>query len=368
MIARAIASQGARVSRGARVLRGARVSRALATVVLLACALTSPSGATAQAPRARDAATRDAATRDALTSDARTIARGVAVSPDTVTVGDPFRVVVRIRAPRGSTLEFPQAPDSGTGVEALDPVAVVPSTDTSVTEQTATYRLAAWDIGKRAIRFADVIVRDSLGERRVAVGGNVSVFVATVLPADSSQRVPKPARALYEFGPPWWWWAIVALVALGVLLLVWRLWRRRRAAVPMVVSTPYEVAEAAFARVEAMALLASGERSLHVALMADVMRSYLERVLPAAKPSLTSSEVLLALRGDARLPMSRLARLLQDVDLVKFAAYAVDASRADVIGREARALVHSVDAALATRVGAGTGANSGAGTATREAA
>lgn len=323
-------------------------------------ALALPVAAAAQGARAgRDGA-----------DDPRAIARGVAVSPDTVTVGDPFRVVVRIRAPRGATIEFPQAPDSGTGVEALDPVSVVPSPDSSATEQTASYRMAAWDVGQRAIRFSDIVVRDSLGERRVAVGADVSIFVASVLPADSAQRVPKPARALYEFGPPWWWWGIVALVALGVLWLVWRLWRRRRPSAPVAVSTPREDAEAAFARVEAMALLASGEPSLHVALMADVLRTYLERVLPSAAPSLTSSEVLLALRGDGRLPMSRLARLLQDVDLVKFAAYAVDAARADVIGREARSLVLAVDASLAPRATAGAtpGATAGAGAESREAA
>ena len=32
---------------------------------------------------------------------------GVAISPETVTVGLPFRVQLRLRAPRGSTMEFP---------------------------------------------------------------------------------------------------------------------------------------------------------------------------------------------------------------------------------------------------------------------
>ena len=95
------------------------------------------------------------------------ISRGVVVLPETVTVGQPFRVVVRVRAPRGSTIDFPQAPDSGTAVEALDPVDVVPSPDTTVTEQTATYRLAAWDVGARALRFADVVVRDGDEEHAV---------------------------------------------------------------------------------------------------------------------------------------------------------------------------------------------------------
>ncbi len=284
----------------------------------------------------------------------RAISRGVAVLPETVTVGDPFRVVVRIRAPRGATLEFAQTPDSGTGVEALDPVVVVPSVDSTATEQTATYRLAAWDVGARAIRIPDVVVRDSSGERRVAVGRALSVFVSSVLPADSSERVPKPPRALFEFGPPWWWWGLVALAALGVVGALWWLWRRRRRPAPRVVRSARDEAEEAFARVEALDLVASGERGLHVALMAEVVRDFLARILPAAAPSLTSSELLLRLRGETRLPLSRLTRFLQDVDLVKFAAFPIDADRAQAVGREARALVDAVDTAVRPRDGGAT--------------
>jgi hypothetical protein len=274
------------------------------------------------------------------------VSLGVAVVPETVTVGDPFRVVVRVRAPRGSTLLFPTGPDSGTGVEALDPVQVVPSSDTTAVEQTATYRLAAWDVGARAIRLADVLVTDASGEQRVPAGARLRVHVASVLPADSSARVPQPARALYEFGPPWWWWFLVALAALGVVGLLWWLWRRKRRPVPVAVRTPYEVAEAEFARIESLELVASGERGLHVALMADVLRAYLSHVLPRAAESLTTSELLHLLRGDARVPLGRLARLLQDVDLVKFAAAPIDAVRATAAGGEAKALVGALDSAL----------------------
>lgn len=284
----------------------------------------------------------------------RAISRGVAVLPETVTVGDPFRVVVRIRAPRGATLEFAQTPDSGTGVEALDPVVVVPSVDSTATEQTATYRLAAWDVGARAIRIPDIVVRDSSGERRVAVGRSLSVFVSSVLPADSSERIPKPPRALFEFGPPWWWWGLVVLAALGVVGALWWLWRRRRRPAPRLVRSARDEAEDAFARVEALDLVASGERGLHVALMAEVVRDFLARILPAAAPSLTSSELLMQLRGETRLPLSRLTRFLQDVDLVKFAAFPIDAERAHAVGREARALVDAVDSAVRSRDGGAT--------------
>ena len=283
------------------------------------------------------------AKRDSLTS---TISRGVSVVPETVTVGQPFRVVVRLRAPRGATLEFPEAPDSGTGVEPLDPVVVVPSSDTLVTEQTATYRLAAWDVGARAIRFPDVLVREGGDEKRIEVGRRLSVFVASVLPADSAQRIPKPPRALFEFGPPWWWWAVVALVALVVIGVVWWLWRRRRGGAAPDIRTPHDHALEEFDRVEALQLVASGEPSHHAALMTDVLRTYLSRVLPLAMPSLTTTELLQRLRGESRLPLARLARLLQLVDLVKFAGASLEVSRAQAAGADAREIVDAVDAVL----------------------
>ena len=71
------------------------------------------------------------------------IQRGVVVQPESVTVGDPFRVVVRVRAPLGSVINFPAGPDTADKVEPLDRVVVVQSEDSTAVEQTATWRLAA---------------------------------------------------------------------------------------------------------------------------------------------------------------------------------------------------------------------------------
>ena len=76
----------------------------------------------------------------------------VSVRPETVTVGDPFTVGIRIRAPRGSVIEFPTGPDSGGPVEMLDPRIVSPfSADSAVSDaadEVARYRVAAWDTGR----------------------------------------------------------------------------------------------------------------------------------------------------------------------------------------------------------------------------
>ncbi len=269
---------------------------------------------------------------------------GVQVTPDTVTVGDPFEVVVRVRAPRGATIEFPQTPDSGAAVEALDPVQVTPSADTTVTENSAMYRVAAWDVGQLRIPFADALVREGNATRRVALAG-VTVFVRSVLPADSTLRVPKPPRDLFTFGPPWWMWVLAVLVAGALLWLGYWLWKRRRRRAPVAVD-PWDEAERDFARVEALGLVAAGERSRHAVLMVEVLRDYLAAVMEDATPSLTTSELLGRLRGSL-LPAQRLAALLAEVDLVKFARRPLGADRALELGREARALAGAAHNAVA---------------------
>jgi hypothetical protein len=263
---------------------------------------------------------------------------GVNVSPDTVKVGDPFRVTVGIRAPRGATIEFPRATDSASTVQSLDPVAVRTSSDTTATERYADYRVAAWDVGQQAIRLADAIVRYNGVERRVPLSG--AVFVQSVLPADSAQRVPKPPRALFELNPfPWW---LIALLIAAAIITGWLIWwwfrRRRKKATPVIVD-PFAHAKSEFQRIEALGLLDAGERGRYVALMVDVVRDYLAARHAQAALSLTSTELERTVRALPTVPEDRLTRVLTEADLIKFARRPVSTDRAREIGREARTIV-----------------------------
>ena len=121
---------------------------------------------------------------------------GVTLDRDTVTVGDVVRLRVRVRAPQGATINFPTAVDSLGPVQSLDPPTVTDGADSaSAADRVATYRMAAWDVGRQPIKLGDVLVQTDDGERRVALT-LPSLFVRSVLPADTSLRVPKPARAL----------------------------------------------------------------------------------------------------------------------------------------------------------------------------
>src|SRR5918999_1701550 len=149
------------------------------------------------------------------------VSYGVRASADTVRVGDPFTLSVRVRAPLGSTIEFPAGPDSTAAVQLIDPRTIRTVADTGALDLTATYRLSAWDVGNQPIQLGEVVVSGAGDDRRISLG-RPSIYVRSVLPADSTLRVPKPARPLIDQGAPQWWrWAVIAAVAALAVLLLW---------------------------------------------------------------------------------------------------------------------------------------------------
>jgi hypothetical protein len=263
----------------------------------------------------------------------------VNIEKDSVRVGDPFRVFLNVTAPLGSTIEFPAALDSTGTVQSIDPRAVFSQPDSANFSQNAVYRVAAWDIGRQPIRLGDVVVRSGSQVRTIPIVGR-SIFVVSVLPADSASRIPKPARALFE-DPfiPWWVWALLAAIA-ALLLGFWWWWRRRkRAGAVAEVVDPYVRAQRDFDRIERLGLVEAGERSRYVALVVDVLREYIADRVAGAPLALTSTELLAATRQARTLPHDRLMRILNEADLIKFARRPVSVERARDLGREAQALV-----------------------------
>ena len=299
-------------------------------LLLLALALLQAPAAPAQTPAAAPPAG---------------VQMGYTVSPETVTVGQPFRVSVRVRAPRGAVVTFPALPDTAGPVQALDPRQAGAAGDPSAVDETAVYRLAAWDVGPLPIGLGDVEVRVDGSVRRISLAG-ARVVVASVLPADTAKRVPKPARDIFAAQPPWWWpWLPIALAVALLLFLLWLWWRRRRRDAVETEVVAIEVAEREFSRVEAMGLLDAGERGRFVALMVDVLRDYLARRVPGAEASLTSSELMQSVRAQRAVPADRLGALLAETDLIKFARRPVARDRAEALGREARLLARDVERA-----------------------
>ena len=273
---------------------------------------------------------------------ARGVQLGIAVRPETVTVGTRFIVAARVRAPEGATIAWPTAPDTSETVEIVSSRMIDSTTDSLRTEETARWRLAAWDTGTITIVFEDAVVTGVDLERRIPLRAHV--YVRSVLPPDTALQVPKPPRDIIAAEPSWWRWVALALLVAAIvsLLLWWYLRRRRRKPLPTPVDA-MQYAEREFTRVERMGLLEAGERGRFVALMVEVMRDYLALRLPGAAPSLTSTELVRFLRARSDLPVQRLAAILTEADLIKFARRPVTAERAREIGHEARAVVRGVE-------------------------
>jgi hypothetical protein len=283
-----------------------------------------------------------AAQTSAANAGAQGIQLGIAVRPETVTVGTRFVVAARLRAPEGATIAWPTAPDTSETLEIVSSRMLDSASDSLRTEETARWRLAAWDTGTITVVFEDAVVTAPELERRIPLRAHV--YVRSVLPADTAQQVPKPPRDIMAADPPWWRWVAIALLIAAVLgvLLWWYLRRRRRRPPPAPVDA-MQYAEREFTRVERMGLLEAGERGRFVALMVEVLRDYLALRLPGAAPSLTSTELLRFLRSRSDLPIQRLAAVLTEADLVKFARRPVTAERAREIGQEARTITREVE-------------------------
>lgn len=269
---------------------------------------------------------------------------GYSVSPDTVVIGQPFDLFIKVRAPTGVRFEFPAGPDTATQngirpIELRGEKLVAMLGDTAV----ALYHLVAWDIGVQPLRFTDVRVTSGGQERRLPLG-DAFVFVKSVLPTDKDLRIPKPARPLIVLPTFDWMRWLAILAALIAAALAWWAWRRYRNR-PKPPIDPYAHAQEEFARIERQRLLEEGRYAEYFAAMVDVTREYLASRVPGVRRSNTTSELLRAMQPrdgiEAELP-----RLLERGDLVKFAGVDSSPEEAREAGRALRAIVDHVEARL----------------------
>jgi hypothetical protein len=267
---------------------------------------------------------------------------GYRVSPDTVLIGQPFSLFIKVLAPKGVRFEFPLGPDTATqnGVRPIElrgEKVVSMLSDTAV----ALYRVVAWDVGTQPLRFPDVRVTFEGQERRLPLAG-ASIFVKSVLPADTSLRIPKPARPLIVLPVINWllWLGLLAAAIAAVLL--WWAWRRYRNR-PSPPIDPYVRAQQEFVRIEARRLLEDGESEQYYAAMVDVVREYLAARIPGVRRSDTSAELVRAMKPrdgvEAELP-----RLLEEADLVKFARAEIAREAAREGGLALKAIVDHIEA------------------------
>lgn len=277
---------------------------------------------------------------------------GLVVRPDTVAVGDPFALVVTVVVPAGARVDWAAIDDTAAVVAMRAPVRVTTMPDGTSRRETATYALAAWDVGALALGVPNPTVRVGNTTLRVPIE-SARIFVRSVLPGDTTLHVPKPAKAMFPRLIPWWekWWPAAAVIA--GLLLLWYLFRRRRRAPEVRRAAPLDPFARAihdFDRLERLSLADAGERGRGVALAVEILRSYLVVRVPAAALSLTSGELLEATADDERVPSERLFYLLDDADAIKFARRPVSTARARELAGEARGIVEQIEETERARI------------------
>lgn len=258
------------------------------------------------------------------------------VSPDTVAVGQPVTLELRVTAPRGALVVFPEAVDSTASIEPLDPVVVTPP-DGDEAPYIATYRLLAWRPGTATIPLGAINVDVGSGLRPVDVP-TTRFVVSTVLPADSALRVPKESRPIIAAPRnllPLYLGAL-ALAALTALI-VWLARRRRRGhALPR---DPHAEAQRAFARLAALDLIGAGEPARHIASAVDIVREYLAARDGRASRGLTTDELIAVLAEDPDVPVRRVESFLRSCDVIRFSPASADATMAESLASEAEAIV-----------------------------
>ena len=257
-------------------------------------------------------------------------------------IGQPFNLFVKIAAPMGVRFEFPAGPDTTTQ-NGVRPIELRGEKIVSMLGDTAValYHLVAWDIGTQPLRFPDVRVTFEGQERRPTLGG-ASVFVKSVLPADTSLRIPKPARPLIVL-PVINWLLWLGLLAAAIAAVFCSGGRGGAGGTgPNRPSIPTR-AQQEFARIEARHLLEDGQLAEYFAAMVDVAREYLAARVPGVRRSDTTSELLRAMKPGSGAEMD-LPRLLEQADLVKFARADVSIEEAREAGLALRAVVDHVEA------------------------
>ena len=271
------------------------------------------------------------------------------VTPDAPAIGEPITIELRVRAPVGAEVRFPVLPDTGTRIEPLDPRTIRDASTAEGVDRTAIYRLIAWDTGAVTPAFTDIIVRRDGRDQRFPVQLG-ALTIRSVLPADTTLRVPKPAADALD-APSLRWRLWLGLAVLLALLIAgyrrWRRWQRERADAP---PDAIGVARAAFAHARALNLLEAGEPGRHLLAHIGVMRRYLAERWPVAGADLTAQELAVALpRGDFPILPDRVVSLIARGEGVAFARARIENGEAMQLGAEAAAVVEDLETVWAAR-------------------
>ena len=238
------------------------------------------------------------------------------VTPAAVTVGDRFRSYLRVRLPAGSRISL-EAFAPNDSLQIVDTVFVRRAGAPAESTVVAVYPLVAWIAGDTLRQSVTLTVtREDGGSRAYRVPLRLPE-VRSVLPADSADLRPRPAKGLLlapAAPSPWWWVLLLVPAALVGALLAWRL-RRGTPAAPRL-----DPRAEALARLARLGEPAPGAAEPLYTAATRVLRQYLARVDGRWGEELTTEEILARVADSGAVDQAALAALLRRADPVKFGA------------------------------------------------
>ena len=274
----------------------------------------------------------------ALAADTAPVTVKTAVAPARATIGTPIRYTIEVTAEPGVDVIVEQPTERIGDLDIIDfgvePTRTVEGRNVIL----RWFSLVGWEPGDVELPAPGVRWKRGDGEPQAVATSATQVAIESVLATvpdatdirDIKDVEPVPADLRPYF------LAAAGLALLGVLVWLFRRWRRRPAAAGAALppSPPHEVAARALSELARRRLLQAGEFVEHYTTLAAIVRTYVEQRFALRAPEMTTEEFLGASARDARLAgahRSLLGQVLRECDLVKFARHVpavVDGERA----------------------------------------
>jgi len=257
-----------------------------------------------------------------LAAPAQSATVSVHTSPDSLTVGDPVTVEVRVEAAAGDVVTFPR-PQTPAQVEVVN----LETPPAEAGTWMGRYTLSVFDVGDIVLPPWSVQVQTDT-QTAIVYTDSIRLHVASVLDDSLAAADIRPLKAQQELPVPlplWIWFALAAVV-LALALFLWHRRRRRRRVViapaaPAI--APHEAALVELRKLEAQQLPASGRIKEHYVRLSEILRQYLEAAPQFGFTALeeTTDEIRRELRARGYKPqlVQTLLALCEEADLVKFA-------------------------------------------------
>jgi hypothetical protein len=257
----------------------------------------------------------------------------VHTTPDSLTVGDPLTLEVRVEAPAG--YEVTLSPGAPSHVKKADVKGFQLEEPEPVTEADAyatwigRYTLSVFDVGEVTLPPWPIQVR---ADTQVAIvhTDSIRLFVYSVLDDSLDAADLQDIKPQRQIDVPLPAWVLPAAIAFLLLLIaIWWARRRRQPTEPMLPLAPsrpaHEVALAELRKLESLRLPYDGRIKEHYVRLSEILRTYLEdaRAFQVAALEETTYEIVRELEEKQYTPgvVDEVAAMCEEADLVKFARH-----------------------------------------------